>query len=107
MHSTERSAHGNAATAHVLKSTSIIGGSSLVNVLFKVLQVKTIALLLGPTGVGLIGLFNSAAGLASTVSGMGVATSSVPGIVEVITTGDQQATAESVETYRFGSLRLI
>lgn len=84
----------------ILKSASIIGGSSLVNILFKILQAKAVAVLVGPSGVGLIGLFNSVTGLATTLSGMGIATSGVPRIAEAAAAGDDQAVARRVFVFR-------
>lgn len=84
----------------ILKSTTIIGGSSLVNILFKILQAKAVAVLVGPSGVGLIGLFNAVVGMATTISGMGVATSGVPRIAEAAAAGDEQAVARRVFVFR-------
>jgi enterobacterial common antigen flippase len=57
--------------AQILKSTTIIGGSSAINVVFRILQAKAAAVLIGPAGVGLMGLFNAALGLASDSGGDG------------------------------------
>lgn len=66
------------ASSHrqILKSTTIIGGSSAISIVFRILASKVMALIIGPAGVGILGLFNAAAGLASTVAGMGLANSS-------------------------------
>lgn len=93
--STSNQIHGR-----ILKSTSIIGGSSLVNILFKILQTKAVAVMIGPSGVGLIGLFNSVVGLATTLSGMGIATSGVPRIAEAAAAGDDQGVARRVFVFR-------
>lgn len=84
----------------ILKSTTIIGGSSLINILFKVIEAKAVAILVGPGGVGLFGLFNSVIGLASTVSGMGIATSAVPPIAEAAAADDQEIVARRVFVFR-------
>lgn len=84
----------------ILKSTAIIGGSSLANVFFRILQAKAVALLLGPSGVGLIGLFNTVTGLATTLSGMGIATSGVPRIAGAVSAGDGQTAARHVFVFR-------
>lgn len=60
----------------ILRSTTIIGGSSAVNIALRVIAAKLTALLLGPNGVGLIGVFNAAIGVASSIAGMGIASSS-------------------------------
>lgn len=60
----------------ILKSTTIIGGSSAIIIVFRILVSKVIALIIGPSGVGLLGLFNTTLSLAGTVAGMGLANSS-------------------------------
>jgi PST family polysaccharide transporter len=59
----------------ILRSSSIIGGSSLLNVLISLVRMKVVALLLGPAGVGVVGLFHNVLQVAGTVSGMGVGAS--------------------------------
>ena len=43
----------------ILRSTSIIGGASVINILIGLVRVKVAAVLLGPAGIGLIGLFKA------------------------------------------------
>lgn len=66
----------------ILKSTAIIGGSSLVNIGFAIIRNKAMALLLGPGGVGLMGLYTSIADLAQTLAGLGIQVSGVRQIAE-------------------------
>lgn len=84
----------------ILKSTTIIGGSSAINVIFRIIQAKAAALLIGPTGVGLMGLFNAALGLATTITGMGLATSGVRHIAEAAGSGDEVRTSRTVTAFR-------
>jgi PST family polysaccharide transporter len=44
-----------------LKSSALIGGSSVVSIAIGIVRIKAIAVLLGPAGVGLMGLHNSIA----------------------------------------------
>ncbi|MGV8953313.1 MAG: hypothetical protein ACOH2M_19610 [Cypionkella sp.] len=55
----------------ILKSTSLIGASSVISMALSVVRLKVLAVLLGPAGVGLFGLFNVVAELASNLAGMG------------------------------------
>src|SRR5690606_30077475 len=73
----------------ILKSTAMIGGSSLVNVAFSVLRMKAIAVLLGPGGVGLMSLYTSMADLTQTLAGLGIQASGVRQIAEAAGTGDE------------------
>jgi O-antigen/teichoic acid export membrane protein len=56
----------------ILKSTSIIGGASFVNIVIGVLRTKVLAVLLGPAGVGLASLYTGLMGTATTVATMGL-----------------------------------
>lgn len=58
----------------ILRSSSIIGGASAINIIVGLLRMKVAAVLLGPVGVGLIGLFTNLAGVATGVAGLGAGT---------------------------------
>ncbi len=90
----------------VIKSTTIIGGSSVINILFRIIQAKAAALLVGTAGVGLMGVFNSALGLASLVAGMGLETSGVRQIAEAMGSGDQERIARTIHAFRRVALLL-
>ncbi len=84
----------------ILKSTSIIGLSSTVTAAFKVLQAKAVALLVGPSGLGMMGLFLSATSIANTVSGMGLDTSGVRDIAKASTSGDDKRISRTIRAFR-------
>jgi len=67
------------ATSHkeILRSTSIIGVASVINIVISIVRTKILALLVGPAGVGLMGLFNRVLGTAITLAGMGLGHSGV------------------------------
>ncbi len=56
----------------ILRSTSIIGGASFINIVVGVLRTKVLAVLLGPVGLGLASLYTGLMGTASTVATMGL-----------------------------------
>ncbi len=58
----------------ILRSSSIIGGASVVNILISLLRTKVAAVLLGPAGIGLIGLFQSLIATASAMAALGFGT---------------------------------
>ncbi|MBP1862294.1 O-antigen translocase [Rhizobium herbae] len=72
----------------ILKSTVLIGGSSLVTVGFSIIRNKAMAVILGPEGVGLMGIYSSIADIAQTVAGLGIQSSGVRQIAEAVGTGD-------------------
>lgn len=67
-----KSARNGDSYRYILRSTSIIGFSSILNVLIGLVRMKVAAVLLGPSGIGLIGLLQSLIATASTVAGFGL-----------------------------------
>ena len=57
-----------------MKSTSITGGATIINILISIIRTKIVAILLGPAGIGIIGLFQSFVSTATAFSGLGIAT---------------------------------
>ncbi len=64
----------------IVKSTSIFGGVQIFNMIISIIKSKCIALWIGPSGVGIIGLFNSALSLVSSFTNAGIETSGVKAI---------------------------
>lgn len=91
----ETTGEGGKSYAQILKSTAVIGGSSVVNIAFAAVRNKAIAMLLGPGGIGLMGLFNTIAELAQTVAGLGVQASGVRQVAEAVGTGDDERIART------------
>jgi len=75
----------------IFRSSAIIGGASVINILVGIIKVKMLAILLGPAGVGLMGLYQSIMGTASTLVGCGLDTSGVRQIV--LSQGNQKVLA--------------
>jgi PST family polysaccharide transporter len=67
----------NASFKEILRSSSIIGGASVVNILIGLLRTKVAAVILGPAGVGLIALLQNVLSLFAAVAGLGIANSAV------------------------------
>jgi len=77
----------------ILRSSSIIGGASVINIVVGLLRIKVAAVLLGPAGVGLIGLLTSLAGTAAAVAGMGLGNVGTRQIAEAAGRDDAAAVA--------------
>ena len=75
----------------ILKSTSIIGGASFINIAIGILRTKVLAVLLGPAGVGLASLFTGLMGTASTVATMGMGPVGTRQIAEACSKDDAHA----------------
>jgi enterobacterial common antigen flippase len=94
------SAPAEKSYGQILKSSTIIGGSSVVNVLMGIVRSKVNAVLLGPGGVGLIGLYSSIFRIVGTLTGMGIGSSGVRQIAEAAGTGDRIRIARTIMTLR-------
>lgn len=84
----------------ILKSTSLLGGSSLITMFIGMVKTKFVAVLLGPSGVGFMSVLNGLREIVSTVIGMGLNSSGVRQIAACNGTGDERATARAVKTLR-------
>jgi O-antigen/teichoic acid export membrane protein len=62
---------------HVLKYTGVFGGVQGLNVLVSLVRNKFVALLLGPSGMGLVTLFNTTVAFVSQSTHFGISTSAV------------------------------
>src|SRR3954452_4930169 len=86
--------------AQILKSTALIGGSSIVNIAFGIVRTKAMAVLLGRAGVGLMGLYSSIADLTHRLAGMGIQSSGVRQIAEAAGSGEQERIARTATVLR-------
>jgi enterobacterial common antigen flippase len=84
----------------ILKSLVLIGGSSALNIGIGVVRTKVMAILLGPAGFGLMGLYASIADLAVSIAGMGVNSSGVRQIADAAASGDAMQMARTVTVLR-------
>ena len=71
----------------ILKSTSLIGISSVASIFFSIVRMKVLAVLLGPGGVGLFGLYSLIADFATSLAGMGAQSSGVRQVAAAVGTG--------------------
>ena len=72
MNESEKGAYG-----HVLKYTGVFGGVQGLNVLVSLVRNKFVALLLGPSGMGLVSLFNTTVTFISQSTHFGISMSAV------------------------------
>jgi PST family polysaccharide transporter len=61
----------------ILKSSSIVGGASFLTILIGLVKVKALAVLLGPSGIGLMSMFVAIMTTGTTLFGLGLGTSGV------------------------------
>jgi len=82
-------------TSHreVFRSSAIIGGSSAINVIVSIAKVKVLAVLLGPVGIGLMGLYLNIMSVSATLAGCGIGSS---GVRQVASSSDDAETLSIV-----------
>lgn len=83
-----------------MSSTSIIGGSSIVVIIFHIIRSKVVAILLGPSGTGLISAFQSSTSLLQTVAGLGINNSAVRDIAQANSKDNQGKLSIVVKSLR-------
>jgi enterobacterial common antigen flippase len=90
----------------ILKSSALVGGSSAVNIALGIVRTKAMAILLGPAGFGLFGLYGAITNLAQSVAGMGINSSGVRQIAEAVASDDAERIAVTTVVLRRTSILL-
>jgi O-antigen/teichoic acid export membrane protein len=89
-----------ASYRQILKSTSIFGGVQFINIAVSLVRSKFLAVLLGPSGVGLIGLYSSATQIVTGFIDLGMSVSGVKSVSEAATGGDDFEIRKTVTVVR-------
>lgn len=82
--------------SHILKYTGIFGGVQGLNILVGVIRNKFTALFLGPSGMGLLALFNSTTNFVSSSTNLGIQASGVKIISDTMPQACHARQAEAV-----------
>lgn len=90
----------------ILKSSALVGGSSVLKIAIGIVRTKAMAILLGPAGFGLFGLFGSISDLSQNIAGMGINSSGVRQIAEAVGSSDIQKIARTAAVLRRTSIVL-
>lgn len=98
---TELSSH-----RQILRSSSIIGGATLANIFIGLLGTKVAAMLLGPAGIGFIGLLNQLITTAASVAALGFSNVGTRQIAKAKGKDDQTAVAAARRALFWGTLLL-
>lgn len=72
----------------IAKSNALFGSVQIFNILIGIVRSKLVAILLGPSGMGIMGLFNSTIDLVKSISNMGLQTSAVRDVALAYDSGD-------------------
>jgi PST family polysaccharide transporter len=84
----------------ILKSSALVGGASAVTLLIGIVRTKALAVMLGPSGFGLMGAFMSIVDFMSGVANVGINRSGVRQIAESVGSGDIRRIAVTVTVLR-------
>jgi len=64
----------------IMKATSLFGGVQVFNIIISIIRSKFVAILLGPAGMGIMGLLTTTIGLIGSLTNFGLGTSAVKDI---------------------------
>ena len=84
----------------MIKSILVIGSAQAVNIAISIVRMKVLALLVGPAGIGLLGLYNSLQSTVGSVAGLGLGTS---GVRDIAANRDDLAMQSRVRTALFAA----
>ena len=83
-----------------LKATSLFGGVQIYKILIQIIRSKFIAVLLGPTGIGISNLLSSTTLTLSEITSIGIARSAVKNISEAKASNDEDRLLKVVSVFR-------
>jgi O-antigen/teichoic acid export membrane protein len=84
----------------IMKATSLFGGVQVFNILISIIKSKFVAVLLGPAGMGIMGLLTSTTNLITRATNLGLGTSAVKDIAAAYGTGDEKSIGITVTVVR-------
>lgn len=82
----------------ILKSTSLFGGVQGYQILIDIIRSKIIAVLLGPEGIGIQGLYTSATQFIYNLTSFGLSTSAVRDVAKAYAEGETEKIGKTVST---------
>lgn len=97
---TEPAEKSRSSYGQILKSTALIGGSQAIGIGVSIVRTKAMAMMLGPAGFGLMGLYSSIAELTQAVAGLGINSSGVRQMAEAAGTGEIDRIARTATVLR-------
>lgn len=89
MGAAETSTNASSEYRSIFKATSLFGGVKVFTILVSIIRSKIVAILIGTTGVGIVGLFTSGTSLIQSITQLGLSQSAVRDVSEANSSGDQ------------------
>lgn len=84
----------------IMKATSLFGGVQAFQIVISVVRSKFVAVLLGPAGMGIVGLLTATTGLVAGLTNFGLGTSAVKNISEANATNDSERVSTVITVLR-------
>lgn len=84
----------------IVKATSLFGGVQFFQIVISVIRSKFVAILLGPAGMGIVGLLTATTGLVAGLTNFGLGTSAVKNISEANATNDRDRVTTVITVLR-------
>lgn len=84
----------------IMKATSIFGGVQVFNIAISIIRSKFVAVLLGPAGMGIMGMLQATAGMVAAITNFGLGTSAVKDISVSHATGNAIRVSTVVTVFR-------
>lgn len=95
-----KSENNQSSYRSIFKATSLFGSVQVFQIIIQVVKSKFVAVLLGPTGVGIIGLYQSGMQLVQNLTNMGLASSAVRDVSEAFGIKDYDRVNQAITTIR-------
>ena len=96
---TDRSEQGS-SYAQILKSSAVIGGAQALVIVVGMVRSKAMALMLGPAGFGIMGIYTSIVDLAVSAAGLGISSSGVRQVAAATAANDTAQIERTVSVLR-------
>lgn len=84
----------------IFKATALFGGVQFFNIIISVIKSKVIAVLLGPTGIGILTLLNSLMAILNSITGVGLDTSGIKSISEAYGIGEEKNLFKNISVFK-------
>ena len=84
----------------IFKAVGLFGGTKVFQILIGIIKTKCVALLLGPVGMGIVGLITSGLQMIKSLTSFGLDTSSIREISRSYTSGDEYRASRTVSVFR-------
>lgn len=84
----------------ILTATSLLGGATAINLLISMARSKVVAIVLGPVGMGLMGVYLSIMGLALSLASCGLNYSGVRELAAAVGSGDVEMARRTLLSFR-------